>query len=488
MKMCEKRRDTDMSEDYPPFSRLFIICDRHHTEDDFRECFTKFGTIEDIWFVKNRMTGEKKGILYLQFAKTSEAAKALEAMNGKFMGSSSRPIKVMVASSKCEGPVRENDGEKYVRLFVMIPRTMNDTELHEEFSNYGKIESVSVVRDRDTRESKGYGYVKFKTFSDAARAFENADRKYRAIFAEPKKHKSAYDSNFENFSRYSALPQSPSSIVLPHSNNINNEDYTKLIVICNPMCTKQQLWKLFDIVPGLEFCQYKYDNQQSSAVVEVIYSSHLSAKYAKEKLHGFEYPPGSKLMIKPDYDSSRFYNNKSLKECSGLNVNLNASMLPGVQNSVVQLAETIAQATSLIQAATAGTLSPKTEICNVKLPPTQPLASIDAPVAQRCFLVCQPHPPPISVLRDVFSRFGNLIDIYTLPNKNVGFVKYASVRSAQDARKTLHGAEICGIRVKVLQAEERLLPTGNADRASSPNNNSEDYDDRRKRLKMDNIE
>lgn len=483
--MSEKRRGDADSGEYPPFSRLFIICSRHHTENDFRDCFSKFGTIEDIWFVKDRMSGEKKGILYLQFARTSEAAKALESMNGKNVGNSPRPVKVMVASSKCEGPVRDNTiGEKYVRLFVMIPKTMNDTELHDEFSKFGKIDSATVIRDRDTRESKGYGYVKFKYFSEAAKAFENADKKYKAIFAEPKKHKTAYDSGFDNYSRYSSTQSS--NPIIPYSGP-SNDDYTKLNIVCNPMLQQHQLWKLFDIIPGLELCQYKYDERRPSGLVQVAYTSHLSAKYAKEKLHGFEYPPGSKLIVKPDYDNNRSYSgNLSPNDCASIANNLKVGIPSGVQDSVVQLAETIAHATSLIQAAAAGTLSSKTEICNVKLPPAQPIASIDAPVAQRCFLVCQPHPPPISVLRDVFSRFGDLIDVYTLPHKNVGFVKYASVRSAQDARKTLHGAEICGIRVKVLEAEERVH-SGNGDLESSPSNNPEDYDDRRKRLKMDDV-
>lgn len=53
----------------------------------------------------------------------------------------------------------------------------------------------------------------------------------------------------------------------------------------------------------------------------------------------------------------------------------------------------------------------------------------------RCFIVCTPHPPPPSVLKDVFSRFGNLIDVYMLNNRNCGFAKYASTDSAENAIK-----------------------------------------------------
>lgn len=48
-------------QDDPPNSRLFIVCGKSVTEEDFREAFTKFGTIEEIWMVKDRTTGEPKG-------------------------------------------------------------------------------------------------------------------------------------------------------------------------------------------------------------------------------------------------------------------------------------------------------------------------------------------------------------------------------------------------------------------------------------------
>ena len=48
-------------QDDPPNSRLFIVCGKSVTEDDFREAFNKFGTIEEIWMVKDRTSGEPKG-------------------------------------------------------------------------------------------------------------------------------------------------------------------------------------------------------------------------------------------------------------------------------------------------------------------------------------------------------------------------------------------------------------------------------------------
>lgn len=41
---------------------------------------------------------EIAGVTYIKYSKTSEAAFALEEMNGKMLGAVGRPIKVMIAS------------------------------------------------------------------------------------------------------------------------------------------------------------------------------------------------------------------------------------------------------------------------------------------------------------------------------------------------------------------------------------------------------
>lgn len=59
--MADRRSSVGSSSDDPPNSRLFIIGSKLLTEDDFRRAFEEFGTIEEIWTVKNRTTGENKG-------------------------------------------------------------------------------------------------------------------------------------------------------------------------------------------------------------------------------------------------------------------------------------------------------------------------------------------------------------------------------------------------------------------------------------------
>ena len=110
--------------DDPPNSRLFIVCGKSITEDEFKEAFEVYGGIEEIWVLKDKVTNEPKGVTYIKFSKTSEAALAMEEMNGRCIGNHPRPLKVLIAHSRDQGSRREmNEDERLVRLFVVVPNS-----------------------------------------------------------------------------------------------------------------------------------------------------------------------------------------------------------------------------------------------------------------------------------------------------------------------------------------------------------------------------
>lgn len=55
----------------------------------------------------------------------------------------------------------DNEQEKYVRLFVIVPKGLSEDELREEFSKYGEIDGITMIRDKVTRECKGFAYIKY---------------------------------------------------------------------------------------------------------------------------------------------------------------------------------------------------------------------------------------------------------------------------------------------------------------------------------------
>ncbi|KAJ3655520.1 hypothetical protein Zmor_014647 [Zophobas morio] len=330
----DRRTSISSNLDDPPNSRLFIIGSKMLSEQDFRDAFESFGHIEEIWMVKDKQTGDNKGVTYIKYSRTLEAAEALEAMNGKCIGNLTRSIRVMIAASRDQGSKREwNEEERILRLFVIVPKNMTDSELHDYFKTFGTIDYATIMRDKGTRESKGFAYVKYFRFSHAAAAFEKCDRKYKAVFAEPRKpylkNEEKFQVNFNSINKSTSLP-------IPDINNPTG--CTKLIAIVSPQLNQDQLWKLFDIIPGLDYCHLTLEGHPTPnrGVASVVYNSAQSASYAKEKLHGFEYPPGNRIIVKTDLEAVQ---------------NFESTCAEQKQTDIIQITETIAHASSLIQGA-----------------------------------------------------------------------------------------------------------------------------------------
>merc|ERR1719167_461209 len=86
------------------------------------------------------------------------------------------------------------------------------------------------------------------------------------------------------------------------------------------------------------------------------------------------------------------------------------------------------------------------------------LATTGSPCEMRLFFVCKEsrEPPPVHIIKDLFSRFGNLIDAYYMKGKNFGYAKHACKESATSAMKVLNEQTIMGSFLKVVEAEENI--------------------------------
>jgi RNA recognition motif-containing protein len=63
---------------------------------------------------------------------------------------------VIIFFSRQQGSKRsDNEEEKYLRLFIIISKDTNEDELEREFREYGSIEAVTIIRDKQTREVCG---------------------------------------------------------------------------------------------------------------------------------------------------------------------------------------------------------------------------------------------------------------------------------------------------------------------------------------------
>jgi len=475
-------------EDVPPNSRLFIIGGKTLSEEDFRDAFNHFGDIERI-DVKRA-----KGISYLKFSKTSEAADALEAMNGKSIGDDPRPLKIVIASSRSQGNSRED--VTALRLFVVIPKSFDEDTLKDRFSKFGPIEYVSVVKDKQTNENRGFGYVKYFRFSHAAKAYEGCDSSFKPKFADPRPPRDERGSERSfggSMSGFGGMSQG--GFGSEHSFGggrgsmpsfepaMDNPSGTcKLAIMANPILNQEKLWKLFDVIPGLQFCDLNQpDMNGERAYGTVVYDNPKSAAYAIEKLHGFDYPLGSRIMIKFDESGPvRPYGGGGTGPRGngnfGSGSNVGAPPNQNMPSDIKNLVNTIQHATQMLQASgyappsgfgggMGGSSTFDPTMFSGELPPSQPLAPSGTECQERLFFVCKDsrdNPPP-HILTDVFGRFGNLIEVYLMKGKKCGYAKYATKESAQMAIQGLNEQTLMGSFLKVLVAEE-----SSADRAKRP--------------------
>lgn len=441
--------------DEPPNSRIFLVISKYTPESVLRERFSPFGEIQDIWVVRDKHTKESKGIAFVKFARSSQACRAMEEMHGQCLGpNDSKPIKVFIAQSRSSGSHRDVEDEELTRIFVMIPKSYTEEDLRKKFKVYGDIEYCSIIKNKVTGESKGLGYVRYLKPSQAAQAIENCDRSFRAILAEPKnKASESSEQDYYSNMRQEALGHEPRVNMFPFeqpseftsfdkNDNRGQEAISKrLSVVSRVPFTEEQLFSIFDIVPGLEYCEVQRDPYSNYGHGVVQYFNVASAIYAKYKLHGFQYPPGNRIGVSFIDDGS------------------NATDLlrkMATQMVAAQLASMVwnnpSQQQFLQFGGSSGTQLPQIQT-DVVLPSCKKKAPPETPVKERLFIVFNPHPLPLDVLEDIFCRFGNLIEVYLVSGKNVGYAKYADRISANDAIATLHGKILNGVRLKVMLAD-----------------------------------
>ncbi|XP_032526275.1 RNA-binding protein 45-like [Danaus plexippus] len=500
MSMITAIRNNDRKEEKPPHSRVFVVCNKQLKEEDLRLRFQRFGAIEDLYIPRDRHTGESKGVAYIKYAKTSSAAAAIQEVHMKVLNNDNKPTKVMVAVNKNENPAQNENVDRYRRLFIKVQKDASESELRHHFSTFGQIESIHLQRDKVTDTCKGFAYVQYKTFYDAAKAFEECDKKYRPVFATPrddlKRSRNCLDIEHHNINGYSNTKNNHNHYTDRHGQlkpEYNNEnmngtitcssyDYNTISVKCSPQVAKKYIEQLFNVIPGMVQFQYYLDTFNGISKAVITYEESRSAAHAVDRLNKFEFPSGEILTVKPDKNPLV----KAANDLTDIVNNFRNAVDYGAPD-IKQLAEAIAKASTLIKASTTGQIySPRDQhdynYCDVILPPHKPMADNNSRVAQRLFIICKPQPPPMSTLQDVFCRFGDLINVSTIPNKTFGFVKYASVNAAQEAMRVLNGATVTGVKLKVLEADEKPNKEDKVGQTEQAENTDYDMDSKRMRL------
>ncbi|KAG7283516.1 hypothetical protein CRUP_012576 [Coryphaenoides rupestris] len=386
----------------------------------------------------------------------------MEEMHGKVVIEGTKPIKVFIAQSRSSGRHRDVEDEELTRIFVMIPKTFTEDDLKETFKEYGDIEYCVIIKNKFTGESKGLGYVRYYKPSQAAMAIENCDRGYRAILAEPRSKTNSADGEYagggarfdqhggggggggDNMNVYPfAMGGDPSNYQM--TDYRSSDVMTRCLMLSSRAAiTQEQVFALFDIIPGMDYCELQRDAYGLSKGHAVIRYNNLgSAVYAKEKLNGFEYPPGNRLAVSYIDDGDDRNSPVGRMAMQFVAAQMMSTLWNGPSGS--QLLKTAtsfpgAQAAPRIQA-------------DLSLPSIKKLAPPDSKVKERLFVVFSPSPLSLDVLEDVFCRYGSLIEVHLVPGRKVGYMKYADKQCADEAMAALHGHMVNGVRMKVMLAD-----------------------------------
>ncbi|KAA6386800.1 MAG: putative Splicing factor 3B subunit 4 [Streblomastix strix] len=133
------------------------------------ELFTQVGPVVNVFMPKDKLSGTHKGNAFIEFKSEDDAEYALRVMN--MVKLYDRPIKVdKTTDSRKQKDVGAN-------LFVSnLDPSVDEGTLYSTFSSFGTlINDPKVMRDTETRVSKGYGFISYDCFeaSDLAQSSMN---------------------------------------------------------------------------------------------------------------------------------------------------------------------------------------------------------------------------------------------------------------------------------------------------------------------------
>ena len=74
------------------------------------------------------------------------------------MSGSPKPLKVMVATKYGTGKDSVSE-EELIRLFIRVPTDYGEEDVKEHFGQFGAIEFINMVKDKQTGKPKGTTYV-----------------------------------------------------------------------------------------------------------------------------------------------------------------------------------------------------------------------------------------------------------------------------------------------------------------------------------------
>lgn len=129
------------------------------------QLFNDFGAIKHVKIVRNLNTGGSCGYGFVNFENVDNARLAQICLNGRQVRG--KRLKVSVARPSGEDI-------KDTKLFIArLPYSYNEEQLMADFSRYGKIQCLNILRDKRTSKSRGMAFIHYELKCSAERAISS---------------------------------------------------------------------------------------------------------------------------------------------------------------------------------------------------------------------------------------------------------------------------------------------------------------------------
>ncbi|XP_019156464.1 PREDICTED: polyadenylate-binding protein 2-like [Ipomoea nil] len=217
-----RKQERETSTVKTKFNNVFVKnLSESTTDDDLNKTFGEFGTITSAVVMRDA-DGKSKCFGFVNFENADDAARAVEALNGKkfddkewYVGKAQKKSeREQELRSKFEQTVKETvDKYQGANLYVKnLDDSIDDDKLRELFNDYGTITSCKVMRD-PSGISRGSGFVAFSAPEEASRALNEMNAKmiiskplYVAIAQRKEERKAKLQAQFSQMRPVAVTP------------------------------------------------------------------------------------------------------------------------------------------------------------------------------------------------------------------------------------------------------------------------------------------
>mmetsp|Transcript_202 Transcript_202/g.281 ORF Transcript_202/g.281 Transcript_202/m.281 type:complete len:599 (+) Transcript_202:388-2184(+) len=376
-------------------------------ESDLFPIFQKYGPMEDVAIIRDKLTGQHRGCAFISFfSKESADACELDLHNNFTFEGGKRPVQIRPAGRKEE---IEN------KVFVgMLPRDVQEETVRQLFEPFGEIKGIFLIRSSDGIK-KGCAFVKYTERESAIAAIanlngqialEDSDRPLIVKIADTKNQKKQRQTQHSANHGMYAGHETP----VAHSpqGSFNGNMYFippnapppgQVPVSHHPLFPSQ--------VPGLMAGNYADSSNNGSPAGSYTSQAQFPASYHNNAHVAGSHHPPSYVYQQLHYDNSHYTDH--------------SRALHQQQHQQKQQSQ-----------------KPR-----------------EGPAGANLFIYHLPHDLTDADLATAFNPFGNVIsakvyvDRFTGESKGFGFVSYDSIIAAEHAIEQMNGFQIGNKRLKV---------------------------------------